>query len=243
MKRLFLMSACALLAMAAMANAASVTFQAADNTTAPNAWSTKYGLYDYMVYDFGSGKPDVDKGYQTKTGSNPDFVSNFFFGTPGSSGGGGSGGGGQNGNTIAAGDLYYDLVLNEGKQFQFAALFYDSTYGTDNGLAGADVALRVRLLGLNDLDDAWHDITVAQLEAGSYQIWDVIVYDDDAVKGITLDVDFVNGAGAYAAGFFLDSVQDAGNAPATTGVVPEPATVGLVMFGLAGVFVRRKNGK
>jgi PEP-CTERM motif-containing protein len=246
MKRLLLISVCVLLAMAASASAAKVDFNSVDTTTLPGDWGMKYGAYDYMKYDFSSGKPvDVDKGYYTKGGNvNPDFVDKFFYGTPGSTGGGGGGTGGQSGNIIAAGDLYYDLMLTEGKKFQFCALFYNDTYAADNGgLAANDVALRVRMLGLNDLDDVWHDITVAQLEKGIFMLWDVIVYDDDASKTVTMDIDFVNGAGTHPAGFFLDKVMDAGNAPAMMGPIPEPATLGLVMFGLAGVFVRRNKNK
>ena len=236
MKSLLALSLCALCAMATIGNAAQIDFKAADNTTAPNAWSTMYGAADYMVFNFSSGKPDVAGGYTTKTGTNPDYISKFVWGTPGSSGGGGGGGGGGNGSVIAAGDLYYDLILNDGKSFQLTSLFYDSTYGTTNSLAGTDVALKVRLLGPNDFDDSWHEITVAQLESGTFLSWDVLVYDDDITKCITMDVDYVNGAGVAASGFFLDNVLNVGSAP-----VPEPATLGLMVFGVAGIFARRRR--
>jgi hypothetical protein len=230
---------CAVCAMAAVSSAANITFGANDTTTAPAAWASKYGSADYMVYDFATGKPDVAKGYYTKNGSsNPSYVADFYWDTPGSSSGSGSGSGSASpGSQVAGGDLFYDLVLNEGKSFQFTSLFYDSGYGTDNGLNDADVALKVRLLGDNDVDDTWHEITVAQLEAGIFLSWNVTIYDDDATKAITMDVDFVNGDGAYAAGFFLDSVADTGNAP----LVPEPASIGLVLFGVAGLFARPKR--
>lgn len=236
MRHVFAVGLCALCAMAAVSNAAQITFQTTDTTTAPNAWSTMYGSADYMVFDFSSGKPDVAGGYTTKTGIKPSYVADFYWGTPGSGGGGAGGGGGGSGSVIAQGDLYYDLVLNEGKSFQFTSLFYDDTYGADNGLAAGEVALKVRLLGPNDLDDAWHELTVAQLQSGTFLSWDVVVYQDDIAKSITMDVDYAQGAGVAAAGFFLDDVQDAGSAP-----IPEPATISLMMFGLAGIFVRSKR--
>ena len=225
---------CALLALAVPAYAAKVDFNGTNATLNPDDWATLYGNTDDIRTDWSTGNVGNDPAY---TSTNPAYVEDFTYATTGGGGGGGGGtGGGGEGGHATAGDLRYDMTLNDGKDFGFTALFYHSTYGADNGLNPGDVALRVRLLGTNDLDDDWHEISVADLEHGIFLTWDVIVYDDDDNKTITLDVDFVAGDGTYAAGFFLDDVIDAGNAP-----IPEPATVGLVVFGLAGVFVRRKN--
>lgn len=238
MRYLFPISLCVLMMVSGAASAAQIDFTTIDTSTDPNAWSTKYGQGYYWLFDFTSGKVDPAQGYNTPDGQNyPSYCDNFYLQTrDNNGGGGGGGGGGQNGSIVAAGDLWYDLVFNDGKQFEFTALFYDKSYGADNGLTGYDVALQVRLLGYNDLDDSWHEITVDQLEHGIFLTWDAVVYDDDPNKTITLDVDWLAGAGVYGAAFFLGNVQDAGVAP-----IPEPATVGLVMFGLAGIFVRRKN--
>ena len=137
----------------------------------------------------------------------------------------------------AEGDLYYSLVLSEDKAFDFTALFYDSTYGAAHGgLAADDIALEVRLLG-GSTDDEWHKITVAQMEIGTFLTWHVIVYTEDIGKSLILDVKYVRDDDTLVAGFFLDDVQPAGNTPP----IPEPATVGLVLFGLAGIFARRKR--
>lgn len=240
MSRLVLCSVCALLVMASSAAAAKIDYKGFDAATLPDDWATKYGLGgDSMVYDFSSGKPDVAKGYYYGANGNPGYVDDFYYNTPGSgSGKGSSGGNGEDFNP--QGDLYYNLVLKAGKTFEFTALFYDKTYGDDNGgLADGLIAMKVRLLGENDLDDTWHEITVGQMEHGYFLTWFATIYSDDAKKMITLDIEFVNGAGQHPCGFFLDNVADAG--PDPLGVIPEPATVSLVLFGMAGIFARRKK--
>ncbi len=234
MKRLLAFSVCAMLAMVAVSEAAQIDFSQTDTTTAPDDWNTAYGLTGvFLMRDISSGQPQGDLQHPGL----PTYIDGFVEGFPGQGGGnGGSGGGGGGGGNPATGDLYYDLDLNAGKQFQFTTLFYNSTYGTENNLQGSDVALSVRLLGENDPDDDWHDITVAELEGGIFMSWDVIVYTDDANKTVTLDVEYVNGDGSVAAGFFLDNVQPAGAAP-----IPEPATVGILLVGAAGLIARRRS--
>lgn len=244
MSRIMLLSLCALVACTSTAGAAQITFNQADTNTTAAGWQA-YGNYDYMMFDISSGQPDYDAGYQTASGSNPDFIASFTSGVN-NGGGGGGGGGGNNGgggsgeggfgSQNASGDIYYDLVLNDGKDFTLSTLFYNANYGNNNGMDDADIALEVRLIGPNDLDDTWHQITVAELEAGVFLSWDVVVYDDDVDKSLTIDINYVEGEGDAAAGFFLDNVQDAAAAP-----IPEPATLGLMLFGAAGIFVRRKR--
>ena len=137
-------------------------------------------------------------------------------------------------NTVANRQLHRRIFICAQADRHFFAVLKE--LGADNGLAGTDVAIRVRLLGQNATDDDWHELTVDQLETGTYVSWNTVVYEDDDNKTLTLDVDYLLGAGVKVAAFFLDNVQDAGMAP-----IPEPATVGLMMFGLAGIFVRRKK--
>jgi len=99
------------------------------------------------------------------------------------------------------------------------------------------VALQVRLIDPSaapGTEDAWHDITVAQLEAGIYLNWKVEAAADEIV---TTQVVWVNGDGVGAAGFFLDNVIDGVGG----GNVPEPASVGLLLMGLSGLFMRRRK--
>jgi len=235
MNRILVVCMCAMLALASSALAAQVSFLSSDAATSPLNWVATYANGDYFIWDYSSGKPDwkdaqgkmKDPPYQ----SNPAYVKEFKYNwTSGSSGGGGGSGGGT--SSDIKGHVYYDLTLNAGKSFEFLVGFWDDEYGQTEGLQTTDVALRVQLVGANlSPADTEHDILVSDLRHGIVLKWDVTLPADEK---LTLDVAWVNGEGTGAAAFFLNNVRDAGQ-------VPEPATVGLVLFGLAGVFVRRSR--
>jgi len=221
---------------AGVAQAAKITWDGYDTTTGVD-WITSGGANPFLAgqyWDISSGSPDYTKD-ATWSPAKPDYLKSFQYENQGGGGGGGSnnGSGGGGGTT----GMDYNLVLNADKTFDFLVLFYDSNYSTRNaGLVGTDVALQVRLLDPSaapGTEDAWHDITVAELEAGIYLKWRVEASADEIV---TTEVVWAKGDGVGAAGFFLDNVVDG-----VSGSVPEPASVGLLLMGLGGLFMRRRK--
>jgi hypothetical protein len=232
-----LVCALAMVALSAgVAQAAKISWSGYDTTTGVD-WITSGGANPFQAgqyWDISSGSPDYTKD-ATWSPAKPDYLKSFQYVNQGGGSGGSNNGSGGGGGTTG---INYNLVLNAGKTFDFLVLFYDSNYSTRNaGLSGTDVALQVRLIDPSaapGTEDAWHDITVAQLEAGIYLNWKVEAAADEIV---TTQVVWVNGDGVGAAGFFLDNVIDGVGG----GNVPEPASVGLLLMGLSGLFMRRRK--
>jgi len=242
MKRLLsgLLCAVAVVACSAVAvQAAQIVYSGTDTTTGVdwivNGTPGPYGNGTSIVWDISSGRPDYSQD-PTMTPANPSFIDSFTYGNSCGGGSGGTGGNGSGGGGGTTG-INYDLVMNEDKTFDFEVLFYDSDYTTRNaalGLASTDVALAVRLVDPSanpDPNDGWQTITVGELEGGIYMTWRV---GASAGETISTEVVWVNGDGVGAAAFFLDNVVD--------GVtVPEPATIGFLVFGLGAIFLRRRK--
>jgi hypothetical protein len=247
MKRTLCVVGAAALVLAVMSGAAlaaQIQFYGQDTTTGPN-WQGVYGAGQAVYWDFSSGRPDYTNS-PTNTGGNPNpnYVQSFTYQNT-MAGGGNSGPGGANSSTpngygggLGTTGVNYNLVMNESMTFYFTALFYDSTYSADNGgLDPNSIALEVRLVDPSaaaSTDESWHAISVAQLQAGTYEIWSVNATDGDTIQ---TQVDWANGAGVGAAGFFLDDVTPTTDPPVT----PEPATSGLLGLGLASFLAWRKK--
>lgn len=254
MKRTLCIVACAALVLAAMSGAAlaaQIVFYNQDNTTGPNWQVGGYGSGQALYWDISSGRPNYNlPAANTGGGTNPVYVESFTYHN--TVAGGGSGGGhtsnGYGGGPGTTG-VNYNLVMNENMTFNFSAMFYDATYGADNGgLDGSAAALEVRLIdpsAVAGADESWHAITVAQLEAGTYLTWKVKA---TAGETIETEVEWVNGEGVGAAGFFLDDVtvtkstrHSANGAFADPPLAPEPAASGLLGLGLATLLGWRKR--
>jgi hypothetical protein len=247
MKRTLGVLLCAALVMVSISGVAGaaqiITFVGTDNTTGQELSGTfKYGgsgMQMTLPFDPVTGRPNYSGTWGNAYSGNPAWISSFTFSsgfTAGSGGGGGTGGSGGGGGV--GGSKVYDLVLNSGEKFSYTALFYDTGYLAANPtLQGSAEAFQVRVVNSSvgaAADAGWTSITIDQLVAGKYITWDVA-----GLAGDTIETQVRwshDGSEIGAAGFFVDNVTDNPSNP-----IPEPATVGLVLFGLAGVFVRRRG--
>ena len=147
-------------------------------------------------------------------------------------GGGGGGGGGVGGGAALPDSVSYTLKTHpsEPSSFDFSVLFYNPLYNT-----AVDAATKVAQVILTGNDGTTVDtvggnevlVNAGELRAGILLTWSI-----EADAGVDLNV-VINslGAGAYAAGFFLDDVA------------PEPATLGLLAVGLGGLILRRRRDR
>ena len=247
MKRLLCVLLCAVAVVACSAGAAQAAQIVAmtPDTTTGVAWYQDW-------YDFGTPGPyggvygrgwDIslldrpDYRQPPKPDTLPSYMNSFIYSNTGGGSGGSGNYSGGGGDTTG---INYDLETNANKTFDFQVLFYDATYTTRNAglgtiLVGTDVALQVRVVNLSDdpaTFEAWHEITVDQLEAGIYMIWRL---QAPAGETIRTEVVWGLGDGVGATAFFLDNVVDGLVA------IPEPATVSLIGLGMGFLLARRKK--
>jgi len=252
MKRLLCVLLCAVAVVACSAGAAQaaqIIWTGPPDTTTGVAWyqawydsgaAGTYGSQWGYGFNLSAAGTPIYGTEKTWPDSNdptyPAYVTSFSYSSQG--GGTGSGGntGGGGGGTIG---ITYDLEMNQDKTFDFEVLFYDADYTARNALLGTtlvptDVALEVRLVNLSEdptTFEAWHEITVDQLEAGIYMIWRVQAPAGDTIR---TQVVWGLGDGIGATAFFLDNVVDGLT-------IPEPATVSLIGLGMGLLLARRKK--
>jgi len=133
--------------------------------------------------------------------------------------------GGQN-DSVDIHRQNYVLGTKDGvsRRFDFSVLFYDPSLADDD----ATVVTRVILTGSAGTEGSnYQDLTAAQVRAGTMVTFDVLAA---AGEELTVNIDTTY---TKAAGFFLDAVTPMAN--------PEPATLGLLALGAAGLVMRRRR--
>jgi hypothetical protein len=201
-------------------------------------------LYGFLEYGYGSGayyltwsaglanpvsglfNPGGEPGPGLPAGgqgpSNPPEL-NFIFEQV--SGGGGGGGGAVGGGGAGLGQSLYTIGSNVAGQpwsMIFSMLFYDPGFAEEGSVL-------VELFGTEGGLDS-RTLTAAQIRAGIMLTWDLGAAGDEEVKILVTP----SGDVTYPAGFFMDNAN-------FNGVIPEPASLGLMALGLAGFLGRRRK--
>jgi hypothetical protein len=133
---------------------------------------------------------------------------------------------------------------NQAWSMDFSILFYDPSFD------GIDMTAQLQgsVAGANNY--AARVLSETDVRGGTMIQWHI-----DATAGETVDVSIIaNGDESYAAGFFMDNYT-LGGAAATSqqsqvadsvvmdGALPEPATLGLLLFGLGGAILGRRRSR
>ena len=222
-----------LLVVGSAASAATIYSVMANELVDPTQWYMEgYGQngYSLMWSSVGADGRTLEAGRPTGTYSgswadNPAWL-DFRAGT--------GGGGGPGGGTIPGANIQsYTLGATDtqARRFNFSTLFFDPDL--DTGIGADELAARLTLTGslgttVGTTGGNMKELTGSQVRAGTMVTFDVMVGPDEKLTVVIESLD------TFAAGFFLDSVQD-------VAVIPEPATLTLLGLGLAGMVLRRRK--